>query len=360
VELFHDFHYLYAASRVLLEGGSPYDRALLSAALQEIGWGHDQSIPGFPYPPWTWWIFVPFGLVGFGVASLLWTFFASAVLGICVTAFRRSLIESGYPLSPTAAMLAATLFFPTFKLLIFGQLAFVPLLGIVAWWCLRHNRAALAGGMLSLCIVKPHLTALFVGVLLVRATLNRRWPILIGFATGSAAQISTAALFPAGLNGYLTHVAQFYSDLPSLLQPTVWSLATSLFPNATDAPSILAVLNGGGLLLALAIFARNGRPPPLKNELESLFTRLLPLSVILSPYAWSHDFILFLPALLLYAPRLEQIFGETGFFLMLLLQFSLGLITILNYKLEVFCILYPLLFVVTGFCFGKKPNRLVS
>jgi hypothetical protein len=65
-----DFRGYYAAARVLLEGGNPYDYEQVSRVLLEVT-GTLGNNP-FYYPPWFAWIFVPLAPLPFETARAIW------------------------------------------------------------------------------------------------------------------------------------------------------------------------------------------------------------------------------------------------------------------------------------------------
>jgi len=68
-----DFRGYYAAARVLLEGGNPYEYSQVARVLIDItGWAGNNP---FYYPLWFGWFFVPFTLLPFQTARAVWMLF---------------------------------------------------------------------------------------------------------------------------------------------------------------------------------------------------------------------------------------------------------------------------------------------
>ena len=65
-----DFRGYYAAARVLLVGGNPYDYNQLAPILLQIT-GRMGNNPYY-YPPWFAWFITPFAVLPYGLASVLW------------------------------------------------------------------------------------------------------------------------------------------------------------------------------------------------------------------------------------------------------------------------------------------------
>ena len=65
-----DFRVYYAAARLLLTGGNPYDYAQLAKMLMTVsGFVHNNP---FYYPPWLAWFFTPLALLPFQIARAVW------------------------------------------------------------------------------------------------------------------------------------------------------------------------------------------------------------------------------------------------------------------------------------------------
>jgi len=68
-----DFRGYYAAARVLLAGGNPYDYQQVAHVLLEIT-GEMGNNPYY-YPPWFAWFFIPFVVLPFQIARAAWMVF---------------------------------------------------------------------------------------------------------------------------------------------------------------------------------------------------------------------------------------------------------------------------------------------
>src|SRR5688572_9349266 len=65
-----DFRGYYAAARVLLAGGNPYDYHLVARVLLDVT-GEMGNNPYY-YPPWFSWLFIPVVFLPFQIARAIW------------------------------------------------------------------------------------------------------------------------------------------------------------------------------------------------------------------------------------------------------------------------------------------------
>src|SRR5215211_790752 len=68
-----DFRGYYAAARVIMENGNPYDYHQVSQVLLELT-GEMGNNPYY-YPPWFAWLFVPLTFLPFQIARVIWMAF---------------------------------------------------------------------------------------------------------------------------------------------------------------------------------------------------------------------------------------------------------------------------------------------
>src|SRR5689334_9577461 len=67
-----DFGVYYAAGRIFLHGGNPYDYSQL---VREIVSSTGKTNNPYYYAPWFTWTLVPLALLPFGIARILWAVF---------------------------------------------------------------------------------------------------------------------------------------------------------------------------------------------------------------------------------------------------------------------------------------------
>src|SRR6202142_2942806 len=198
---------IYYMSGLLLRNGQASDLYSLSAQYRtQLTFAHVPIRQGpLPYnhPPFEALLFVPFTLLAYWPAYLLWTALNLVMLALSVIILRRQFPQFA-SVSPLALGLAATAFFPVVIGIFQGQdvilLQFLFVLAVVS---LDRGKDAMAGAFLAAGLFLPHL---ILPVVVLFAA--RRWRVLLGFApvTLSLGGISVAIMGWRGPLDYLRFV----------------------------------------------------------------------------------------------------------------------------------------------------------
>jgi Glycosyltransferase family 87 len=169
-----DFLEYYSAAKVFASGGDPYDGAQLLPVQRHILGNPDlnQSVSLWT-PPYTLALYLPFGLLPYSTAHLVWLLMQTLLMALSVELIVRSFTWRQVSNLSTSWKLVATFAFsPFFWNLHFGQNTGYILLGLAGFVRFRPTRPMLAGSFAALTAIKPHLLAVF-GVLLIWDAWNR-------------------------------------------------------------------------------------------------------------------------------------------------------------------------------------------
>ena len=291
----YDLYYIFAAGKVLLEGGNPYDPATYSAALYAIGWPLTEGVQVITQPPFYLWIYALLALLPFTAAVPVWLLANALGMFFC---FR--FVEHDKPfrkdnLGRDNFIFAMLLFPPVIFNIQNGQVNFIALIGLVGFlhfW--RTKRDVLTGACLALSLFKPHLLIAFYAYFGFEILRERRFLIPITAVLLMAAGVAmTFLLSPISIAGYGVHVKtivgyEFYGASP------VQSLATLTGFQLLRPLALLLVCS-----YALYDFLRRG------FSVERAVYFYIPLSLLTAPYMWAHSLIL-----LVYSYRLllEKLF----------------------------------------------------
>lgn len=179
-----DFGVYYAAARLYLRGGNPYDYSQLS---WEIVSATDKLNNPFYYAPWFIWFTLPFSLLPYPFARLIWSIMNFVLwiwglfnLGIVLDYPHKNWSRWGMFLLVTFVFAWSAWGFEQVGVLIFFLVTCVLLFSERGQW----NGLGLS---LPLLLFKPNITALFVACILLWLILHRKWlPVLIalGFLAG--------------------------------------------------------------------------------------------------------------------------------------------------------------------------------
>lgn len=212
-----DFIEYWAAGRLNSTGDNPYAAdELLVLQLQE-GW--DEVAPLMMWnPPPVLTLIMPFGLLNYGIARLLWLFINLALVMTCAEVLWR--FYAGEPKHRIWGLLASLAFYPTLSVLHIGQIGIWVLVGVVAFTILMHqNRWGAAGAFLILLTLKPHVAYLVWAALGLWWLRRRAWGLVGGFALA----LLITWLVPVLVNPQVTSQ---YIEAVRNAPPLYWKTAT--------------------------------------------------------------------------------------------------------------------------------------
>jgi hypothetical protein len=201
-----DFRNFYATALLGRKAGWAhiYDVAAQGRIADAIGPGHD-----WPYlnPPLLAWLAAPFTLLPYVPAALLWSAILVALLGL-------ALVAAGPGSRLPWYLASVTLAFPFLFGIEEGQV--VALLGLVLVLCQRLERSGhpfMAGSVLGVALLKPHVVFLVPAVLL----LAGRFRVFVAWAAICllVAALTVASLGVDGLAAWYQSVAAVRAQVPA-------------------------------------------------------------------------------------------------------------------------------------------------
>lgn len=280
-----DFKQYYTTSRLLLEGKNPYDYELAGVIQRGLGETGDIQVP---YGPPTCLLpFIPMGWFDFLTAIQIQFVLNVGMLVICCFLWGKMLFPT-QPMMPLFSCIAVVAWIPCLSLFGMGHVTSWTLFGFTLWaFCMQQKRPALAGCLLALSIIKPHLAFGPVIYACVVGLRQKQWSMLTCFTLTVLAMIgATFVIRPSVWTEYLGSLAQS--------NPTQWFNATldgwGRFQFGASFRLVTIIV--GCLLLgwiALLGWKRNGNDGPL----------VLALWLAATPYAFSYDYVLVLPGFIL-------------------------------------------------------------
>lgn len=196
-----DFLAFWVVGHRNAQGLDPYDQAEVFALEKTIVPATSEPVMMWN-PPWTLTVLMPFGLLSWRTAQLLWLLLQFGLVLFCADWVWRA--WHGPEALRWIAWLVAILFTPTLFLIQMGQTSALVLAGIVGFLHFeKRGHGWLAGACLSLAALKPHLVILFGLAAILYALRQRRWSILLGGAgAGLVATLIPLACNPQVLNQY--------------------------------------------------------------------------------------------------------------------------------------------------------------
>ena len=286
-----DFRGYYAAARVLLEGGNPYDYVRVAQVLVDVT-GRAGNNP-FYYPLWFGWLFAPVSLLPFQAARAIWMFFNWALWIFGLLRMQQLLDFPSKGWRTWMLYLLATFLFAwtTWKFEQAGILLFVITIEILLSY--KKEQWNRMGIFMALALIKPNVMLLPIAALVFWLLRNRKWqPVRSALLVFLLLVVVTTILTPGWYEPFFK--SNFGQGLTETLdgpgQVTGVRLNTTLLdllkwysvPNALRNGIYLIVV-----LVALWILWRSMRLS--KSILEVAAVALL-ASFAITPYALQYDF----------------------------------------------------------------------
>jgi hypothetical protein len=289
----------WASAKLLFSGLNPYDPGLLHAVEQS-------ARPSSPLirmwnPPFIFPFIYLFGFLDFQILAGLWCWITVAGAVCCFAVLQKTLLPQGNAkksLLRDSSFYFLVTFFPIADIVSWGQISILLLFAMTGFCYFRNSRSQpkqiLAGGCLSLSLIKPHLLFLIYCHIALQALFGNRETIqstrhqFFGFILGATLLASLSLLIdPQGFADY----SRALSEPPIYFQtPTLGSWLQDLTNTHTALTRFLPSLFALALLpfLTRLFIAR-----------QDFVLGLVPLSLASSPYGWGYDQILLLPVALL-------------------------------------------------------------
>jgi len=294
---YQDFAIYYTAGKLLREGraaalydmGAQYQTQLTFANVP-IRHG---ALP-FNHPPFEALLFVPFTLLGFWPAYLLWTALSLGMLATCVALLRR--FPAIRAVHPALLGTGALAFFPLINGLLQGQDSILLMfLAVAALTCLDKGADAAAGAWLAAGLFRPHMVVPLALLLAVR-----RWRVLVGFVPVALALLGvTVAIMgwggPLAYTRFVLFVegARIGNFGPQVV-PNLRGLIGSLLGNVSRPLSALLIASSS--VAAFGVTLRRIRKGG--DSLSYSFCLALVTTILVCFHAHSYELTLLLPLFL--------------------------------------------------------------
>jgi len=290
----NDFIEYWSAAKVFISGGNSYDADELLFYQKQGGSNNSQPLMMYN-PPWTMAFILIFGLFNRSTGQLIWLLTNISIL--LFSALQVWKIITNQATQRWIALLVTFSFISTILVLALGQITPFVLLGVVGLLTFLPNpKYDIASGLsLVLISIKPQLAIIFWLALVFWVVQQRRWLILI---SGSVALI------------ILTGILSIYN--PQLIQQYLGMLQTNqifMWENPTIGSFLRFVWFGNyyfwfhlipiifGEIWFIYYWNRKHDTWNWEDEIPIL----LLVSVLISPFTWTYDYIILLPVILLAA-----------------------------------------------------------
>jgi len=284
-----DFVEYWAAGRLALTGGNPYDPQQLMEVEKKAGWTQDRPLMMWN-PPWTIPFVAPLALLDYHQARFVWFLISYGCLVFCVDWLWR--FYNGPLRWRLWLPVLCITFAPALLVLELGNLTPIVLLGSIGFLHFRNrNKPFWAGAGLSVTLLKPHLLYLVWIVWGLRAILKRDLSCLAGAFVALALLLTMGLSFqPLVMQQYIAAVRE--QGPAEWLTPT-WGMVMRLWLGwdrfeLQFAPSVI-----GALMAAVCTLHLRDR-----WDWRSRFPWLVMYSVLTAAYGWHTDCVLLLPLII--------------------------------------------------------------
>ncbi len=289
-----DFSVNWSGGSLLLEGKNPYNPDQILNKEQTTGpTVVNASMMQYWYPPWALSLSILFGAIRYQTSQIVWLIMSIGVICFCATTLWQ--LYQGGSQSRWFAWFVALTFTPALYALVFGQFNPVVLLGICGFLVLIGRDSPrtdlISGFFLGLCAIKPALIYLFWPALLLWSLSEHRYRVLVGLclAIGSGTLISM--IFRPGI---LLDYLQFVKAAAV----TNWKVPTIGFwlRNIWDRHFVFwqYIPIGLGLVWLMIHWMLHRRHWDWLQQISWLTF----MSLITTVFAWSHDQIILIPAVI--------------------------------------------------------------
>jgi Glycosyltransferase family 87 len=284
-----DFNVYYAAARITLQGGNPYDYGQLTPEIISVS---EINNPYY-YAPWFTWFVLPLGFLPYNVARSLWAIINVLLwfLGLINLGKLIPWPDAGW--KRWAAFTLVTLLFAwtTWGFEQVGVLIFFLL--TIALLAIEREKLVTAGIFLALLLFKPNITVLPVAAILAWLILRKKWKPVIVTIVATFTMLAVSILITPGWYKALLQV----NKLTGLFYKFDTASSTGVARYNTTLMDWLAAYNINGtvavliyvvvILLGLAIFTLT---IARTTSLIPMIAVALLVNFAIVPYILSYDY----------------------------------------------------------------------
>jgi len=281
-----DFYAYWAAFQAQKLGLNPYDPVSLDK-VRSLSGLHFAGSYYYWNPPWLLVLTAPVLNLPFGKSASLWM--GLSILLSILSPVLIWIAQKGKPDSLIPCVIAGMCFYPMLETLYWGQVGALVTIGVAGFvWASSNRKDFLAGSLLILASLKPHLLCLFFVVVAYWVVVEHRYRVLIGAVSagivlGAVARISAPDVF----SQWLGNSARSWEHIATRRSATLVGFTRGLISDFTGgAPSWpLIAIPAAAALACLAWLLLRRKRVKWGRDLAPV----LCCSVFTAPYGWAHD-----------------------------------------------------------------------
>ncbi len=300
----YDYGQYYVAWKLIHSDKNPYDHAEVTRLQREHGYAKHLVTYA---PPWSLLPAWPLSKLGYRQSIHAYMVVNSVLLLFSIICWAR-LLYPGKLHALGLAVAALVLWIPTWHFLQCGQISAWPFAGFTGWLFFHTRRAPfISGCFLALTIIKPHLGLLpgmFAGFYLLR---HQQWRSIAAFALTVLVLTGVTFWVRPSIWAEYVHAMQVGTKVTDLYTGTLEGWLRYYFQVDLRLYSWLlfglSLIAGGVLGWRLPGFPKRNEVPSLEDaayvRLVYTATAICVATCVVIPYAFSNDFILLLPGLVI-------------------------------------------------------------
>ncbi|NMC62175.1 MAG: DUF2029 domain-containing protein [SAR324 cluster bacterium] len=281
-----DYYIMWSFGALALQGANPYDEASIRATLAGLDLVCNHPLCG--HVPWILWLYSLLALFPFDVSRILFFAIMLSAIAVSIGWSWRFLKEehANFNLTGIELAIAVLAFSPNINSLRWGQTNPLLLLGLIGFLHYRRKGDERSAGLaLSFLLSKPHLVLPLLAYLTAYWIRTRRASAFVYCALALLLQLGmTFALSPQALHSYPQDMLRCMEISKAFHMPAFSILLPNLFGIPALYYLILFIGISAGAVLGLK---RN-------SEVTKDIYLVLPLSLLVAPYTWSHSYVLLL------------------------------------------------------------------
>lgn len=281
----------WSAVQLLLSGENPYDPSLLREVANQA-----HVVDGFAAktfaPPWVMVFLAAVFLLPF---SLAWPFSLFLTVGGTLLASHFFLkLYTGRSANIPILLFANLIFLPLWELVFWGHYDIFVLLGMVGVVCALRARADKVAGIFFLAAaLKPHVSAVYLAYVAIEVIRRKRWVVFYSAVAAWAGVLSVAFYLNPMVFRQWWEVVSSEAEGASSMHSAVLSsqLRYMLGAFSSSLGRFLMLLFPCLGLFVVSCLSRGSN----ENDFYRALPLVMVLTVVTAPYAWLHDFVVFVP-----------------------------------------------------------------
>jgi hypothetical protein len=289
-----DFSVYWSAGSLLLEGENPYNPDQILLKEQTTGLDVvNNNMMQYWYPPWSLSLSILVGAISFPTSQIVWLLLSIGTICFCESTLWR--LYRGGQKSLWIAWFLAITFTPALYALIFGQFNWMVLLGVTGFlgYIRRGSPKAdyFAGIFLGLCAIKPTLLYLFWLALMLWVFSEHRYRVLVGLALAIGGGTLISMIFRPG-------ILLDYQQFAATAAVTNWKIPTIGYWLRNFGGLQFIYLQYFPILIGLIWLAIHWILHRKQWDWLEQISWLSFMSLITTVFAWSHDQLILIPAII--------------------------------------------------------------